>query len=236
MVYGETGVYPIYIDIYCRMISFWATLVSSPPAKLSYIVYRTAYSLYTSVNNSSNKFKWFQTVKYILCSCGFSGIWDNHSFPNKKWLFCAVRQKLKDIFITHWLSQIENSSSGINYRIFKTNFGFEQYLVSFPIKQQICFMQIRTRNHRLPNETGRWQRIQRDERLCNLCQAEIGDEFHYMLVCKELQAIRKQYLSRYYYVRPNTMKFSELFNTRSKTTLRKLCAFISVIFSMANTR
>ena len=36
--------------------------------------------------------------------------------------------------------------------------------------------------------------------------------------------------------RPIPMKFSELFNTRSKTTLRKLCAFISVIFSMANTR
>ena len=210
MVYGETGVYPIYIDIYCRMISFLATLVSGPPAKLSYIVYRTAYSLYTFENNSSNKFKSFQTVKDILCSCGVSGIWDNHSFPNKKWLVCAVRQKLKDIFITHWLSQIENgssSSSGINYRIFKTNFGFEQYLVSLPIKQQIFFMQMRTRNHRLPIETSRWQRIQRDERLCKLCQAEIGDEFHYMLVCKELQAIRKQYWSRYYYVRPNTMKF-----------------------------
>ena len=151
-------VYPIYIDICCRMISFWATLVSCPPAKLSYIIYRTAYSLYAFENNSSNKFKWFQTV-----SCGFSGIWCNHSFPNKKWLVCAVRQKLKDIFITHWLSQIENSSSGINYRIFKTYFGFEQYLVSLPIKQQIFFMQIRTRNHRLPIETGRWQCIQRKE-------------------------------------------------------------------------
>ena len=56
-----------------------------------------------------------------------------------------------------------------------------------------------------------------------------------MLVCKELQAIRKQYLSRYYYVRPNTMKFSELFTTGSKTTFKKLCAFISVVFSMVNT-
>ena len=59
MVYGETGVYPIYIDIYCRMISFWATLDSGPPAKLSYIVYRTAYSLYTfeTVVISLNGFK-----------------------------------------------------------------------------------------------------------------------------------------------------------------------------------
>ena len=39
MVYGETGVFPIYIEIYCRMISFWATLVTGPPNKLSYGVY-----------------------------------------------------------------------------------------------------------------------------------------------------------------------------------------------------
>ena len=153
--------------------------------------------------------------KSYLCSCGFSGICDNHSFPNKKWLVCAVRQKLKYIFITHWLSRIENNSSRINNRIFKTNFVFEQCLESLPIKQQIFFMQIRTRNHRLPIETSRWQSIQREERLCTLCQAEIGDEFHDILVCKQLQAIRKQYLSRNYYLRPNTMKFSELFNTRS---------------------
>ena len=110
-------------------------------------------------------------------------------------------------------------------------------MVPLPIKQQIFFMQIRTRNHRLPIGTtdGRVY-IQREERLCNLCPAEIGDEIHYILVCKELQAIRKQYVSRYYYVRPDTMKFSELFNTRSKTKLRKSCAFISVIFSMANIR
>ena len=36
-----------------------------------------------------------------------------------------------------------------------------------------------------------WQSIQRKERLCNSCQAEIGDEFHCMLASKELQAIRK---------------------------------------------
>ena len=38
------------------------------------------------------------------------------------------------------------------------------------------------------------QSIQRVERLCNLCQAETGDEFHYMLASKELQAIRKVFV------------------------------------------
>ena len=84
LVYGETGVYPIYTDIYCRMISFWATLVSGPPYKIFYIVYRTPYSLYTFENNNNNEFIWFKTLKDILCNCGFSGIWDKHLFPDKK--------------------------------------------------------------------------------------------------------------------------------------------------------
>ena len=66
MVYGETRVYPIYTDIYCRMISFWATLVSGPLTKLSYSMYLTGYSLYSFENNSNNKFKWFHTIKDIL--------------------------------------------------------------------------------------------------------------------------------------------------------------------------
>ena len=45
MVYGETGVYPIYIDIYCRIISFWATLASGPLLnyRTSFIVQRIVY-------------------------------------------------------------------------------------------------------------------------------------------------------------------------------------------------
>ena len=68
-------------------------------------------------------------------------------------------------------------------------FWFEQYLVSLPINQRNFFMQIRTRNHSLPIVTGRWQKIQHEERLCNLCKSEIGDEFHYVLVCKRLEIL-----------------------------------------------
>ena len=55
--------------------------------------------------------------------------------------------------ITHWLSQIQNSSSGINYRIFKTNFGFG---IS-PNKTAHIFHADKNKIHRLPIETGSWQ-------------------------------------------------------------------------------
>ena len=71
MVYGETGVYPIYIDVYCRMIYFWATLVSGPPTKLSYIIYHTAYSLYRFGNNSNINSNGFTPlgIFYVVVVC-----------------------------------------------------------------------------------------------------------------------------------------------------------------------
>lgn len=230
MVYGETGVFPLYIDIQCRVISFWAKLVTSNLLKLSTSLYNVCLSLYRH-SDQNQRFKWIKNVRDILYNCGFNAIWDSQTFPNTKWLVCAMRQKLKDIFINKWYSEIENSSSGIIYRIFKLRFCFEDYLVSLPFKLRKSFMQIRTRNHRLPIECGRWENIAREERLCTLCGNEIGDEYHYILVCVKLKNIRKMFLPRYYCSRPNTLKFCELFNTctNKNKALRKLCTFIQII-------
>ena len=109
------------------------------------------------------------------------GIWQSHTFPNEKWLVCAVKQKLMDICITNWQAQLNISSSGITYRLIKNNFGLETYLVTPPLKLRKPLIQLRTRNHRLPIETGRWLHIPREERICNLCSDKIGDEFHVIL-------------------------------------------------------
>jgi hypothetical protein len=61
---------------------------------------------------------------------------------------------------------------------------------------KITFCKFRTGNDRLPIETGRWNGNDHGNRLCNICMdAEIGDEFHYILQCKSLANERKLYLS-----------------------------------------
>ena len=39
-------------------------------------------------------------------------------------------------------------------------------------------------SHKLPVETGRWRRINRDERLCPKCHV-FGDEYHFLFSCLE---------------------------------------------------
>jgi hypothetical protein len=48
-----------------------------------------------------------------------------------------------------------------------------------------CVPNIRTTNHKLPIEQGKWNNIGRSNRWCILCNKnEIGDEIHYILKCK----------------------------------------------------
>jgi len=58
-------------------------------------------------------------------------------------------------------------------------------------------IRFRTRNHRLPIETGSWSGIKSVERKCQLCKcsSSIADEFHYLLECKSLENERKRYTS-----------------------------------------
>ena len=94
-------------------------------------------------------------------------------------------------------------------------------------------MIFRTRNHRLPIEVGRWSGIQINQRLCSFCN-ELGDEFHYLMTCKHFELERKYYLKRYYYIRPNIVKFGQLMNMRKVVDLKNLCRFINIIIKQVS--
>ena len=117
------------------------------------------HSLY-KVDNIGNRFKLLINVKEILAN-----VWDewhmrDSAISGFKMVYSSSKRKLKDIYITE---------CNVIYRIMKTQFCFENYLITLPSKFRKRLIQIRTRNHRLPIETGRSQNVRRDERLCTLC-------------------------------------------------------------------
>jgi hypothetical protein len=67
-----------------------------------------------------------------------------------------------------------------NYRIFKENFEFENYFRILEDKDIYTLCKFRTTNHKLPIETGRWNNIDRVNRICTKCDnITIGDEYQY---------------------------------------------------------
>jgi hypothetical protein len=59
------------------------------------------------------------------------------------------------------------SSKGGNYKLFKGELKFQNYLDILEDKDKFTLCRFRTTNHRLPVEVGRWKQITRD-RLLNL--------------------------------------------------------------------
>ena len=115
-------------------------------------------------------------------------------------------------------------------RIFllKTNIHLKAIL--FSCRKNFILFKLRTRNHKLPVETGRWDGLDISERKCSLCtRNDIGDEFHYILKCPYFHTERQLYLKSYYIQRPNMFKFGELLKTKSTSVLTKLSKFTELI-------
>ncbi len=212
MVYGELGRYPISITIKVRMVVFWYKLITGKKAKLSSRMYQILHNLFIQNKYASS---WLVFVKSILDECGH--IWYSYQTLSLncklEWLKRAVRRTLVDQFIQQWTEEMRRSSKCDVYREFKTELKFESYLTNLPKVSARYLCKYRTCNHRLPIETGRYLKLERNRRICNLCHnGDLGDEYHYLFVCKDqdLMHQRKQLLPKFYWKNPSMFKYITL--------------------------
>lgn len=59
-------------------------------------------------------------------------------------------------------NDMHNTSKDITYKIFKRKFVCKEFFTLLPRK-------FSTSNHRLPKDVGRWNNLERQEIVCNLC-------------------------------------------------------------------
>ena len=67
-----------------------------------------------------------------------------------------VKQNLTNQYILKWFNQIENSSRGECYGIFKNEFNLNKYLLKLLPHERNMITKLRCNNIKLPIETGRW--------------------------------------------------------------------------------
>ena len=214
------------------MVTYWSNILLQDDHRLTRLVYDIMFNKYT-VSVKRKQYVWLNHIKSVLISCGIPHVWQNQQFKSSIWLKHFVKQHLKDLFVNRWNSSLETSSSCRMYRLLKSSFDFEPYLMKLPATVTKFMIKLRTRNHRLPIEKGRWNKIPLEERTCHLCNSDLGDEYHYILVCKEFSTEREQYLKPYYFRGPNIIKFKQLLTS----TLNKgrqynnLCKFVKIILT-----
>jgi hypothetical protein len=80
--------------------------------------------------SGNHDFKWISFVMSIFGNTGLGYININiHSLKP------VLKEHLHDHFIQQWFTDIENSSRGEFYSIFKFEFGFEKYLSRISVKR-----------------------------------------------------------------------------------------------------
>ena len=140
-----------------------------------------------------------------------------------------VKGILIDQYKQECLASVTSSGKDRAYHLFKREPEFEKYFKSLPQSDAFEFFKLRTANHNLPKETGRWDQTTLENKKCNLYEHEvIGSERHYLLECDYLTQPRNKYLSNIGY---NNNEYSciNLMKSRSQTLLSKIARFAKVI-------
>ena len=228
MVNGELGVFPLNIKIKIRAVTYWARLLNTDYNKLSSNIYKLLYHL--AIKNSYVS-PWILYIRGILNDCGFPYLWLNQDLNcSVHWFKSVISNRLKDQFIQLWNETINRSGKCINYRMFKSEFKLENYLINLPFPSRKLLAKFRCRNHKLPIEKDCHLGLPREQRLCKKCDlSEIGDEFHYLFRCNYFVKERRKYIKCKYYNFPSTLKFEELMCKQDMPSMLNLCRFIKFI-------
>ena len=147
---------------------------------------------------NSGEFSWDVNIKNIFESCNMVNFY-HQDYPDKKhpFLFKKIFKKLSDIFHVESLKAIkENTSKLRTYSLFKSDLGMEPYLLdikNFEMRAKIT--KFRLSNHNLRIETGRHEKIDKEERFCPFCPEKVEDEKHFLLVCPIYCHLRQLHLS-----------------------------------------
>ena len=109
MAYGELGRQKIEKLISLRMIMFWYRLLSGKTTKISSILYKFQYALFSRQETSMT----WTDQETNLNLVGFKNL---------------IKTKLNDINKQEWHSDVEENSQCLNYRIFKQSNCYEKIL------------------------------------------------------------------------------------------------------------
>ena len=236
MIYGETGFFPLEILIKIRMVSFWVSLITGSHDKIGFKLYIICTKLQSE---GLIKFKWLEKIISIINECGMSYVYLNQAQMDKKFLknqfLTNIKSALKQQFVQKWEKEVAESSKCFYYRHFHIKPALQNYLQKMPPNIWIPLVKLRTANHKLPIEIYSWNILyrERNKRLCSICNLnEVGDEYHYLMICPIFKEAREEFLTKYYYKKPSVYKYIELVNSTNSKTLLGLSKFLNILFSI----
>ena len=181
-IYGESGRTPLYTRCLTKIINYKRKLDSSYNNPLLYTAYTCSKEL-----DSLGYTTWITKFRDITKKLPLN-------IPEP----CTIKSQLvksnieKD-FKNKWLRSICNeevSPKLRTYKLFKQKFKFEPYLSLHSFKFRKAIAQFRTGSHWLRIETGRYDNLSKEHRICLQCKIT-EDEIHNMIECTRFTTQRE---------------------------------------------
>ena len=229
-IFGELGRTNFLTRRYLLIIKYWFKILVAGESKYVKLIYRL---MLNDIDTRVNTVNWASLLRHLLSSLGFHEVWVNQGVGNYNAFIALLKQRLTDTFIQNWRSRLDESTRATFYKTFAV-FQLQPYLDMVNVnKFSKAFSRLRVSSHRLEVESGRWVkpvRIPFDERKCVNCSV-LEDEYHFILECPLYSDLRKKYISKYYWLRPNMFKFLELLKSTSTGRIRKLSCYVYHAFN-----
>ena len=223
---GELGRYSITNNRIIKTIKYWLRILNMNENRYPKICYKLQCKW---LNHNKRTDCWARDVKELLESLGFGYAWYNQSVANECHFISKILQRLKDIDILCWRNDIEEMNKLRTYRLFKENLICENYLNEINIiSYRKALTKLRGGLLDLRANTGRYENINYNDRICKMCNDSIEDEYHFLLECNIYDDIRSNFIPAFYYTHPSHNKFKLLMNKKNIATLLNIARYVIV--------
>lgn len=231
-IYGELGRISFQVKRHYNIIRYWLKIIKSSDIKYIKIIYNV---MLEDIQSNPGKINWVALVKKLLGSLGFNDVWMQQSAGDEKLFMFTLKQRMNDNFMQLWNAELSQSTRSIFYRSI-SNFKYQEYLDVVKIKKfRNALIRLRVSSHRLEVEVGRWnrQRVDYEERKCRICN-KLEDEYHFIFECILYEDLRRNYIPKYYRIRPNMFKCVDLLSTTNVMHINKLATYVYKAFEIRN--
>ena len=188
-VYGETGRFPLLLKQQELALKYWLRLLTLDKTNPLYIAYQEMLDLDTKGYST-----WCTNIRISLTEINCKHIWDKYTGAVTTELgdvsseFKHIKDSMYALYRDQWANKISDTTCNPKLRtycLFKSIHHREPYLTKIRNKtyaKHLC--KFRVSSHRLAIETGRYNNVPENERLCIYCHDKcVDNEIHLLTKC-----------------------------------------------------
>jgi hypothetical protein len=236
-VIGDMGWDPALVRQLSAVCAFWSRLVNMDVNRINKKIFK--YCAEKSTNTCKN---WCYRTIEILKSYNLNNYTSIEHYICKQKLVDSIKRAALDRFKCQWSDTVNKvqarTGNGGNklrtYKLFKTEFKTESYVkMILPTKHRSSLCKFRSGVAPLRIETGRFERLSEELRVCPFCKDCVENEFHVIMNCDRYNDIRNVIFSKASEVdtlfnsKDDDAKFVFIFsNEKLVRTLAKSCHLI----------